>query len=151
MSAPDPASYDPLPSPRQWLPLLSESLAREGRFRWRLHGSSMKPTLSPDCEIEIAPLPDAVPLGTLLVFVHRHELVVHRLVHRTGEFWITQGDNRRETDLRLRPTQILGIVVAAYQDESRVWPGRFERLAVRGWLLRARLLWLRRRLKRYRL
>ncbi len=149
MSVPDLTSYDPLPYPRQWLSLLSESLVREGRFLWQLRGSSMEPTLPPDCQIEIVPLPADVPLGALLVFLHRRELVVHRLVHRTNDYWVTQGDNRRETDLRLPPAKILGIVVAAYQNENRVWPGRFEWLATRGWLLRARLLWLRRRLKRY--
>lgn len=149
MTTPESAAFDSLPPAHQWLPLLSESLARQGRFRWQLYSSSMEPTLPSGCQIEIVELPLVIPLGALLVFVHRGELVVHRLVHRRGEFFITQGDNRNETDRRLRRTQILGIVVAAYDDKGRIWPSRAEWATSRRWLLRARWLWLRRRLKRY--
>ena len=41
-----------------WTPLLREALAREGRFRLSLRGTSMLPTLPVECEIEVAPLPD---------------------------------------------------------------------------------------------
>lgn len=35
----------------EWLPLLREVLAREEQFRWRLRGTSMLPTLPPECEL----------------------------------------------------------------------------------------------------
>jgi hypothetical protein len=146
-AAPDPAATDALPHLRQWLPLLQESLAQQGRFRWRMRGASMTPTLPPGCEIEIAPAPAAIPLGALLVFVGNASLVAHRLVHRTPAFLVTQGDNRREPDPWLRPNQVLGLVTAAYQDERHIWPGALEPALRWWWIGRADLLWLLRRLK----
>jgi hypothetical protein len=123
-----------------WVPLLREALTREGRFRWRLHGTSMVPTLPPECEIEIVPLPRAVPLGSLVVFADGDALVAHRLVCRTGEHWITQGDSRLAPDRPLEPEQILGVVVAAYRDGRRCWPGPFSPLLVPFWVARCHLL-----------
>jgi hypothetical protein len=137
-----------LPNLQQWLPLLGESLAQQGRFRWQLRGVSMQPTLPPDCAIEIAPPPHTIGLGALVVFAGNASLVVHRLVHRAPPFLVTQGDNRREPDPRLRPVQVLGVVVAAYDGERRIWPGRLEPVLRWWWMGRACALWLGRRLRR---
>ncbi len=94
---------DALPNLHQWLPLLSESLAREGRFRWQLRGGSMRPTLPPDCQIEIAPPPQVIPLGALIVFASGSALVAHRLVYRADPFLVAQGDHRREPDSLAAP------------------------------------------------
>ncbi len=139
---------DSLPNLHQWLPLLSESLAQQGRFRWQLRGASMLPTLPSDCEIEITPPPAVIPLGALVVFASGASLVAHRLIHRAPPFLVTQGDHRREPDPWLRPEQVLGVVDAAYQDERRIWPRRGETLRRWWWISRARLLWLVRRLHR---
>jgi hypothetical protein len=140
---------DLLPNLRQWLPLLSESLARQGRFRWQLRGASMLPTLPAGCEIEIVPPPGSIPLGALLVFAGHDSLVVHRLVHRSSPFLVAQGDNRREPDPWLRPDQVLGVVQIAYQGERRLWPGRWEPLLKWWWIGRAGGLWLLRRFRRF--
>ncbi len=141
-------SSEALPNLRQWLPLLSESLAQQGRFRWQLRGGSMLPTLPPGCEIEIAPPPASLSPGALLVFAGSASLVVHRLVHRTPFFLVAQGDNRREPDPRLRPGQVLGIVVAAYQGDRQLWPRPWEPILKWWWIGRAGGLWLLRRIKR---
>jgi hypothetical protein len=147
-AATDPAAVDALPHLHQWLPLLQESLAQQGRFRWQLHGMSMSPTLPPDCEIEIAPAPPTIPLGALLVFAGNSSLVAHRLVHRSPPFFVTQGDHRREPDRWLHPSQVLGVVVAAYRAEQRIWPGTWEPVLRWFWIARASLLWLLRWLRR---
>jgi hypothetical protein len=141
-------SGDVLPNLRQWLPLLSESLAQQGRFRWQLRGASMLPTLPPGCEIEIVPPPATLPLGALLVFAGRDSLVVHRLVHRSSPYFVAQGDNRREPDPWLRPDQVLGVVLSAYRGEHRLWPSRWEPVLRWRWIGRAGGLWLLRRLRR---
>lgn len=143
-----PADADSLPGLSQWLPLLRESLAETGRFRWRLAGASMLPTLPAQCEIEIAPPPAHIPLGALLVFASGSALVAHRLVHRSDPFLVAQGDNRRAPDPWLRPGQVLGIVVAAYQGERALWPTPLEPLLRWRWIGRAGGLWLARRLAR---
>lgn len=142
MSQREPADLPPL---HTWLPLLHEALAQQGRFRWRVHGNSMLPTLPPDCEVEIVPLRGPAPLGSLIVFASGSSLVVHRLVYRTQGFWVAQGDARWRPDPWLRPEQALGLVVAAYQGEKRCWPRRLSRLAGWLWLVRAYLLWAMRR------
>ena len=123
-----------------WLPLLRESLVREGCFRWPLRGTSMTPTLPPDCEVEIIPLPPAVPLGALIVFGDGDALIVHRLVRRAAGRWITQGDGRLGPDRPLAPEQVLGMVVAAYRTGRRCWPTPLVRVAIPLWLARHQLL-----------
>jgi hypothetical protein len=120
----------------QWLPLLRKSLARKGNVRWQLSGDSMAPTLPLACEIEIAPLPSVVPLGSLVVFVSGDSLVAHRLVRSERDRWITQGDGRRGPDNAILVTQVLGLVVAAYDNGDRCWPSPGSRIA--GWLWVAR-------------
>ncbi len=135
------------------LPLLQEGLQREGRFRWRLRGTSMQPTFPPDCEIEIIPLPSRRPqLGDVLVFLSGDVLVAHRLVRRAGRQWITQGDGRLGPDPPLRPEQVLGQVASASVNGQRFWPRRAETTRAAWWVARYHLLrpirvgwrWLRR-------
>ncbi len=142
------ATSTDLPNLRQWLPLLGESLAQQGRFRWQLRGASMLPTLPPGCEIEIVPPPATVPLGALVVFASHASLVTHRLVYRADSFLVTQGDNRREPDRWLRPEQVLGVVLIARQGECRLWPTPWEPIRKWWWIGRAGGLWLLRRFKR---
>jgi hypothetical protein len=123
-----------------WLPLLREALASEGRFRWPLHGNSMLPTLPDDCEIEVRPLPPALRLGELIVFVIDDTLIAHRLVRRQGEYLIAQGDNRRAPDRPLHSDQVLGRVVAAYQHDQLCWPRRFSAAWRGAWLVRHQVL-----------
>lgn len=119
------------------LPLLSEALAREGSMRWRLRGNSMAPTLPADCEIEIVALTDHRPrLGEVLVFSAGDALIAHRLVWRSGMYWITQGDGRRGPDPPLHPSQALGKVAAAYQGERQIWPTWAEPVLAAWWVAR---------------
>ena len=135
-----------LPNLATWLPLLRESLSRQGRFRWFLHGSSMQPTLPPDCEIAIVPISDKLPLGSLIVFAGNDSaLVAHRLVHRTDRHLVAQGDARLQPDPWLDPAQVLGRVVEALVNGRRIWPSRFEALIKWRWVGRAYGLWLLRR------
>jgi len=121
-------------------PLLRQALAAEGRFRWRLRGRSMAPTLPAACEIEVIPLPAPTPLGALVVFAAGDALIAHRLVRRAGGRWITQGDGCLTPDAPLAPEQILGVVAAAYRDGRRCWPGRAERGLAWFWIARRHAL-----------
>jgi len=123
-----------------WTPLLREALAREGRFRLTLRGTSMLPTLPIECEIEVAPLAQRAPIGSLVVFAVGDTLVAHRLVRRAGGHWVMQGDGRRASDPPIGAEQILGVVVAAYRDGLRCWPGRVEPALRWFWVARYSLL-----------
>ena len=122
---------------QSWFPLLQETLAREGVFRWQLSGQSMEPTLPDGCEIEIVPASGEIPHGTVVVFAGDGALVAHRVVHRSGSYLILQGDGRRTSDRWLLPGQVLGSVVASYHHGRRIWPGRAERLSRWRWIGRA--------------
>lgn len=127
--------------PEVLLSLLREGLDREGRFRWRLIGTSMWPTLPPGCEVEIVPLPpDGPRIGDVVVFLDRNTLIAHRLVRRCGDLWITQGDGRLGPDPSLRSEQLVGRVAAAWQDGRAVWPRREEKLWATVWVARYHLL-----------
>lgn len=123
------------------LALLHEALQRDGRFRWPLNGSSMRPTFPSTCEIEIVPLPPSSPrLGDVLVFMSRDVLIAHRLVRRAGPHWITQGDGRLGPDPPLRPDQVLGQVAIARQNGQRFWPRAGEKARATWWVTRHHLL-----------
>lgn len=126
------APYSP-----DWLPLLRDALAAEGRCRLPLRGDSMAPTLPAACEIEIAPLGGAPRLGALIVFAQGAGLVAHRLAWRAGGRLFAQGDHRRAADPPLLPEQVLGVVAAAWVDGRRVWPRRGERIVAAWWVARA--------------
>ncbi len=134
-----------------WLPLLRDALAAEGRFRFPLRGSSMRPTLPAQCEIDIMPLVGEPRLGELIVFVVDDALVAHRLVRRNKGFLIAQGDNRLVPDRPLSPGQVLGRVAAAYVNGSRAWPAAAERIVAWAWIVRYHALrgarWMARRLR----
>jgi hypothetical protein len=110
-----------------WLPSLKEALARGERFRWSLRGNSMRPTLPTSCRIDLVSAPSRLRLGDLIVFAYRDELVAHRIVHQSKGKWITQGDGRLGPDQPLDASQVLALVVAAYDDDGRLcWPRRLE-------------------------
>lgn len=134
----------------EWLPLLQEALARDGRARLPLRGDSMLPTLPAACEIEVAPLEREPRPGELLVFALGAGLVAHRLTARRGAIWNAQGDNRRAPDAPLAREQVLGRVVAAFDGERQIWPRRGERIRAVWWLARARAWTAARRLLRRR-
>jgi hypothetical protein len=123
-----------------WAPLLREALAREGRFRLLLRGTSMLPTLPVECEIEMAPLSERLHLGSLVVFAAGDILVAHRLVRCAGGHWVMQGDGRLAPDPPIEQEQILGMVVAAYLGGRRCWPGRAEPALRWFWVARYYLL-----------
>lgn len=119
-----------------WLPLLREALANEEVFRCPLRGASMRPTLPAACDIEIVPLPADIPLGTLIVFVSNDMLIAHRLVRRTGAYWIAHGDGRLGPDRPLTQDQVLGRVSAAYVAGQKCWPPSFPRPMAALWIAR---------------
>lgn len=152
-------SSDSHPSISTLLPLLHESLAKEGRFVLPLAGTSMRPTLPTACRVEIVPLPsppDSLALGSLIVFAVGDALITHRLVARRpirGTLhWIAHGDGRRAADAPLLSSQLLGQVLRAVDDDGRVlWPGPGEKGWRLWWILRhhgltrLRTLWRRAR------
>jgi hypothetical protein len=131
----------------EWLLLLREALARGERFRWFLQGTSMHPTLPSGCRVEIAALRGQPRLGDIIVFSFEKELVAHRLVQRSGDQWVTQGDGRLGPDRPVDSSQVLGIVIAAFSTDGQpCWPGRFPRAEAHLWIARHHALRIPRRI-----
>jgi hypothetical protein len=100
----------------------------------------MLPTLPVECEIEVAPLSQRAPLGSLVVFAAGDILVAHRLVRRAGGRWMMQGDGRWVPDPPIGAEQVLGLVVAANLGGRRCWPGRAESALRWFWVVRYHVL-----------
>ena len=142
---------DSAPPPlRIWLPLLQDTLRREGSFRWMLRGDSMSPTLRPGTEILISPRPLRLRTGMIAVFAAGEALVAHRLVRATPRGWLAQGDHQPWPDRPLVTDDILGVVVAASAGDQSYWPAWWSPLADRCWVARAYLLAAKRRMWRQR-
>lgn len=119
-----------------WVPLLRETLERDGKFFWLVQGQSMLPTLPPGSTIEIHPVRQDETLGDILVFAERSTLVVHRLVARHHNRWILQGDNRTEWDPPVQPAQVIGRVLKATYQGSLTYPHKFDRMIAYFWIAR---------------
>jgi phage repressor protein C with HTH and peptisase S24 domain len=129
------------PSVETWVPLLRDTLARNGKFFWQVQGKSMLPTLPSDCTIEIHPMRREARLGELLVFADKNTLVVHRLVARHSERFILQGDNRAVWDAPISPEQVIGRVFQATYQNTLVYPHKLNGLIAYFWI--ARYYWLK--------
>jgi len=111
----------------------------------------MRPTLPNHCEIDVMPLAGQPRLGELIVFVVDDTLVAHRLVRRSGDILIAQGDNRLSPDRPLLLRQVLGRVMYAYVNGARIWPKTTEKLVAWCWMMRYHALrgmrWMARKLR----
>jgi hypothetical protein len=139
-----------IPIDGEWLLALREALARGERFCWLLQGTSMCPTLSPGCRIEIAALASRPKVGDIIVFASGRELVAHRLVQRVDDRWITQGDGRLGPDPPITSSQVLGTVVAAVDAKGQsYWPGKLSNVEAHLWVARYHAFRLPRRMRKW--
>lgn len=121
---------------------------------------SMRPSLDPGDLVEVLPLRGPLRAGQVVLFLSANgEMVVHRVVARSGNGWRTRGDANADLDTAvLQRWAIVGRVVARWHDgrRSRLWEHRylpvligiwrrwpFWRRILR-WLLRLPSLWLAR-------
>jgi len=82
-------------------------------FRFRASGFSMYPFIRNQDILTISPLSPCSPrLGNVVAFIHPEtgRLVVHRVVGRMGESYLTKGDNSSEMDGAISKSNILGHV-----------------------------------------
>jgi hypothetical protein len=93
-------------------------------------GASMLPAIAPGAPIEIVCGDDAAEPGDVILFLHRGQVVVHRLLAARGGWMLTRGDANAVPDLPVRREALVGRASGvAAQRESR--SQRFNRIAVR--------------------
>jgi signal peptidase I len=73
-------------------------------------GVSMMPTIAPGAPLEIVCGDDAEP-GEVIVFLHRGQVVVHRLLDVRRSWMLTRGDANPIPDLPVASAAIVGRVV----------------------------------------
>jgi signal peptidase len=120
--------------------LFAEVIARAGRARLRVYGSSMLPAIWPgDLILAESCRPEEMRAGDLVVLRRGQRLLLHRVLTApgTGQLLITRGDCLSYPDPAATTDQILGTVVRI-QRGAREWaPSRQLRWSER---LLARLL-----------
>jgi hypothetical protein len=82
-------------------------------FRFKASGFSMYPFIRNQDILTISPLPPGYPrFGNVVAFLHPEtgKLVVHRVVGRMGDSYLTKGDNSSELDGLISESSILGYV-----------------------------------------
>jgi len=104
------------------LGLATEVLASFGQALLPVTGSSMFPRMQPGDLLEIRSPSHPIRTGEVVVFLLHARLVVHRVVSRTGDLYITRGDRRRFPDAPVHAAAILGYVTAIERRGRRISP-----------------------------
>ncbi|MCP4656076.1 MAG: hypothetical protein GY856_11740 [bacterium] len=129
-------------SPELLSELLGELLEEGLPVELRVTGSSMSPFVRSGDVIVLSPRPAAaIRLGDVVAFLRGEKrLVVHRVVSRRGEGFLTRGDASPRADGRVADGEILGAVDRVTRKGVRVRLGLgAERVAI-AWLSHRGLL-----------
>jgi signal peptidase I len=93
--------------------LLVAVLKKGGSFRFRTKGFSMYPFIRDGDVITISPISNnRASFGEIVAFINpgTRNLVVHRVIGRSGNFYFIKGDNSSGLDCIVHKTSILGCV-----------------------------------------
>jgi signal peptidase I len=93
--------------------LMRGVLSKGARFRFRSKGFSMSPFIKDGDVLTIAPVQGSSPgFGDVVVFTHPHtkKLIIHRVIGRKADSYLTKGDNAPEGDGLISRAAILGRV-----------------------------------------
>ncbi len=113
--------------------LAVEVLRAFGVLRLRVTGSSMLPSIWPGDVLWFRRCgPDDAKPGDVVLFTRDARLVAHRLVARTGECLVTQGDGLAAPDPLLHPDQLVGRACRILRRGRMLRPARKLSLAGRA-------------------
>ncbi len=91
--------------------LLTEVIRASGQVQLRVAGASMLPTLWPGDLLTVHRChPSALAPRSIIVFRQDQQLVVHRVMHRSGNRIVTRGDARARLDAPIELDQVVGRV-----------------------------------------
>ncbi len=124
------------------MPILRAALERGQRVRMTVNGRSMLPFLRDGDVVEIAPMPPAPTLGSVVLAQLANERYpLHRLVAQCGAAWLLRGDNSGAPDGVVPRENLVGVVTRVERNGRvvRLALGRSGRwigwLSERGWLV----------------
>jgi signal peptidase I len=91
--------------------LIDERLAAGETVYFRVTSGSMSPLLQTGDVVGVErTAPETCRIGDIIVIRREHDYLTHRLIHKSGEFWQTKGDNVLRPDSPIRPNSVLGRV-----------------------------------------
>ena len=122
--------------PREELAAIADLWKRSHReISTRFGGVSMVPTIPPGTSVRITCGGAASP-GDVLVFFHRGEIVVHRLLRENGQWILTRGDANPIPDHPVATAGLIGRVTAVERENSwqspPAWTETGEQKIARG-------------------
>lgn len=116
------------------LELLQAVLDRGVPFRFYAKGQSMDPFIRNGDIITISPFSGAIPrIGDIVAFVHPEsgKLIVHRVIRKMDESFLTRGDGLQHSDGTIPMTNIIGFVAKVERNGRKVVFGLgLERLLI---------------------
>lgn len=103
----------PAASPAGGIALAQEVLSEFGQLRIRVTGSSMLPTVLPGDILSFRTCqPDSLAPGGIVLIRRDGRLFAHRLLARTPDGLLTQGDSLPQPDPSTPAADFLGVLVA---------------------------------------
>jgi hypothetical protein len=130
-----------------WRPVVTEVLREQidaGAPTWLpIHGRSMRPLLASGTRILVVPAA-RIRFGDLLAYECAGTIVCHRVIGRQGAVLLTRADHRGAGAERVRPEQIVGVVVVLERRGSVVHltrPARRAQAVVRATRSLAACVW----------
>ncbi len=112
------------------LELAAEILGAGGSISVRALGTSMIPSIWPGDLLMIDSIsPQQIMTGDVILFRQQSRFYIHRVVRTDtyGGSWITRGDALLEQDPPVRPSELLGRVVAIERNGRSIQPTRQSR------------------------
>ena len=99
-------------------PLIEETIAGGGTFRFYPRGISMLPMLEPGKDsIELSQA-DTVETGDVLFYRRDNGVfVLHRLIEKRGDTYTMCGDHQWALEYGIRPDQVLAKLVGFYKED----------------------------------
>ena len=108
--------------------LVLDAVRISGKVKLKVAGASMVPALWPGDLVSVRHCaPSELGPGSVIVFRQNQRLIIHRLIHRTGDSIVTRGDARPRFDENVRAGDVLGFV------ETVVRNGRSVKLHFSPW------------------
>lgn len=115
--------------------LAIDALHAFGRLRLRADGSSMLPALHPGDVLDFEACVHAqMQPGEVVLFRRGERLVIHRVLERTADGLLTQGDGLARPDVPVDAADVLGRLVGRSRAGRAIAPERPRRLSLTRWL-----------------
>jgi len=100
-------------------PLIKEVIESGGEFRFYPRGTSMEPLLHQGDDSVVLAAPDSISAGDVLFYKRENGMfVLHRLIEIRRGTYTMCGDNQKELEHGIKPSQVIAKMVGYYKGET---------------------------------